>query len=254
MQPEIRKYPPKATVWGTGATIGFGLAIFAVYFTVQSLVAIPFVVSKLVANPELDPFSLAEGLGSNGLMISAATISSAIAGVGFIVLIIKLRKGISVSDYLSLKPIAGKRIFLLAGIGLAMLLLSGIISTALGIQDETQFTTEAYKTSVSPALFGLAVVIFAPLFEEAFFRGFLFAGFLQSRLGAVGTIMLTALTWAALHIQYDLYGIATILVLGVVLGIVRLKMNTLWAPLILHSFWNCLAFVITALYVNNLIS
>ena len=133
-------------------------------------------------------------------------------------------------------------------------MISGIVGIALGIQDESQFTTEAYKTSVWPALFGLAVVIFAPLFEEAFFRGFLFAGLLQSRLGSTGTIALTALSWAVLHIQYDLYGIATILVLGVVLGIVRLKMNTLWAPLILHSFWNFLAFIITALYVTNIIS
>jgi len=56
-------------------------------------------------------------------------------------------------------------------------------------------------------LFGIAAVVFAPLFEEGFFRGFLFVGFKQSRLGSFGTILITSAAWAALHIQYDLYGI-----------------------------------------------
>jgi hypothetical protein len=180
LQPEIVNIPPKANVWGAGATIGFGVAIFAVYFVVQSLVAIPFIVSKLVVNPELDPLKLAEGLGSDGLLISVATITSALAGIGFIILIIRLRKGISLSDYLNLKPITGKRIFLLVGTAFALLLISGIIATALGIQDESQFTTEAYKTSVWPALFGLAVVILLR-FLKSFLSWFSLRALIPSR-------------------------------------------------------------------------
>jgi membrane protease YdiL (CAAX protease family) len=97
------------------------------------------------------------------------------------------------------------------------------------------------------------VVIFAPLFEEIFFRGFVFVGLKQTRLGAVGTIALTSLTWALLHIQYDIYGMATILILGIAFGIIRFKTGSLWSTLFLHFIWNTLAMVSTILYINGII-
>lgn len=111
---------------------------------------------------------------------------------------------------------------------------------------------DAYKTSVWPVLLGIAVVIFAPVFEEAFFRGFLFVGLEHSSIGPIGTIILTAVTWALLHIQYDIFGMVTILVLGVVFGIVRLKTGSLWSTILLHAIWNLVAIVGTALYVNGI--
>jgi membrane protease YdiL (CAAX protease family) len=95
------------------------------------------------------------------------------------------------------------------------------------------------------------VVIFAPLFEECFFRGFLFAGFLHSRMGVIGAVAVTSVTFAALHFQYDLYGMASILVMGIVLGIVRWRTGSLWSTILLHSLWNLTGIIQTALYVNG---
>lgn len=97
------------------------------------------------------------------------------------------------------------------------------------------------------------MVIFAPIFEEVLFRGFLFEGFRQSKLGPIGAIGLTALGWSLLHIQYGFYGIATIFVLGIVLGIVRIKTDSLWSPLIMHAFNNLVAMILVALSVSGLI-
>ncbi|MFC1958097.1 lysostaphin resistance A-like protein [Chloroflexota bacterium] len=111
-----------------------------------------------------------------------------------------------------------------------------------------------YNTSVWPPLLWAALIIFAPAFEETFFRGFLFEGFRQSRIGIIGTIGLTALTWAALHMQYDIYGIVTIFIMGVLLGIVRLKTDSLWSPLLIHAFFNFVATLQVAINMNSLAS
>jgi uncharacterized protein len=117
--------------------------------------------------------------------------------------------------------------------------------------EDPGFTVDAFKTSVWPGLFGVAVVIFAPLFEETFFRGFLFKGLKESAVGAVGTILLTSLLWALLHLQYNIFGMAQIFVLGLVFGAIRLKTNSLWAPLSLHVFWNLAALISAAIIVKG---
>ena len=114
MQPEIESPkptpPPTPSRWEGWPTVGFGAAIFAVYFVAQSLVAVIFAVilalRQFLANPGTDILQLVASLSTNGLLISVATIVSAIVGVGFIILFIKLRKGASikglpgiVSDY-----------------------------------------------------------------------------------------------------------------------------------------------------------
>ena len=89
--------------------------------------------------------------------------------------------------------------------------------------------------------------------EEILFRGFLFEGFRQSRIGVMGTIGLMAFVWALLHLQYGVYDIATVFVLGLVLGIARFKTDSLWSPLLMHSFVNLIATLEVAINVNTLV-
>src|SRR5262245_3317362 len=90
-------------------------------------------------------------------------------------------------------------------------------------------------------IFLLALVVAGPLAEEFLFRGFLFSGFLQSRLGPFGAIALTALAWAAIHGQYDLYGMGTVAAIGVVLGLIRWRTGSLWLCALLHGVMNAVA-------------
>jgi membrane protease YdiL (CAAX protease family) len=192
-------------------------------------------------------------LTTDGNLISIATITSAIFGVGAIILFIKIRKGAGLRDYLGLKSMPKKAYLILLAIVIGLVILSTVLGQVLQVPDDTGFTVDAYKTTTWPALLWLAVAVFAPLFEEIFFRGFLFVGFKQTRMGAAGAIAITSVAWALLHIQYDIYGMATILVLGIVLGIIRLKTKSLWSALFVHSLWNLIAMVMTVLYVNGII-
>ena len=100
-------------------------------------------------------------------------------------------------------------------------------------------------------MFWIAVIIFAPVFEEALFRGFLFEGLMQSRAGVIGAIAVTSVTWAILHIQYNAAGIIYILLLGVIMGVLRWKTRSLWSPLIMHALVNLISTVLIAADLNG---
>lgn len=252
--PSEIEYPQiKRKLWGPWATLGFGLVVGIVYLVTQSFVVVIFAVAKFISDSTISPLQLVETLISDGMLISLATFASAIVCVGLILVIIKVRRGATIAEYLGLKVITGKTILVLLAISAGLIILSSGLSWIVG-KPLSDYMVDIYRTSIWPALFWIAVVIFAPVFEEFFFRGFLFVGLRQSRIGIAGTVVLTALTWALLHIQYGAYEIATIFVMGIVLGIVRFKTNSLWSPLIMHAFFNMVATLEIALYINNSIS
>ncbi|MFC2044902.1 lysostaphin resistance A-like protein, partial [Chloroflexota bacterium] len=134
------------------------------------------------------------------------------------------------------------------------IILLDFLGLILGIPFYPEFMVYTYNTSIWPALLWVALVIFAPAFEETWFRGFLFAGFRQSRIGVYGTIGLTALLWALSHIQYGIYGITTIFVMGLLFGIARFKTDSLWSPLLMHGLINFVATLQVAINMNSIVS
>jgi hypothetical protein len=71
----------------------------------------------------------------------------------------------------------------------------------------------------------------------------MFRGMSESRLGVAGTIVLTSFLWAMLHLQYDWYGIVSVFVIGLLLGWVRHRTGSLYAPIVLHALSNLVATV-----------
>jgi uncharacterized protein len=249
--PQIPNGPPPAPKpWGGWATLGLGAAVLAVYFIVQSGVALVFAFWRIIDNPDQDILQLIEKLVSDGLLISIATVLSAIFGVAMIVLFISKRRGFGLSQYLNLQALPRKTWLILLGLFAGLLAISVLASLLWSQIEDPGFTAEAYNTSRWPAFFGIAVVIFAPFFEEIYFRGFLFKGLRDSALGVRGTIALTSFLWALLHVQYNYYGMAQIFLLGIVFGLVRWKTDSLHGSLLLHCLWNLAAFISAAVAVN----
>ncbi len=54
------------------------------------------------------------------------------------------------------------------------------------------------------------------------------------------------------HLQYDLYEIATVFVLGVVLALARLRTNSLYTTIAMHAMVNFLATLEVAIYLRYL--
>jgi membrane protease YdiL (CAAX protease family) len=246
--------PPRKEVWGGWATAGFGLVVIIIFIIVQSLVAVAFIVNKIVANPELDIVGLADKLVSDGNLITAATIASALVCGALILVIIKVRHGAKLAGYLAFKSISFRSVLIMLAITIVFILLTSGIGILLKRPVDSDFITTAYESVTPLPLFWIAIVIIAPLFEEMFIRGFLFIGFVRSSLGPVGAVLLTALVWAGLHIQYGLYEIGVIFALGIVLGIVRYRTGSLWCSVIIHSLNNLLAVFVVYLSVNGIIN
>jgi len=250
---------PKAQFWGAWATIGLGLAIGLLFLAAQTVVLIGFLIARMASGRIPDLLDYVQSLASNGLVVALATIASAVAGIAFITLFVRIHGNKSVSDYVGFKRISFKTalavivVFILmfaaiAGLETLYNTLSGMSSSD---SVNTSFMTDTYKTAGWLPLLWVAVVGFAPAFEEAFFRGFLFVGLQRSRIGAVGTILFTSLVWASLHLQYNFVGMATIVILGIALGVVRLKTRSLWSTVLLHSLWNFVALLGTAISLRG---
>jgi hypothetical protein len=95
----------------------------------------------------------------------------------------------------------------------------------------------------------IALVAGAPLFEELFFRGFLFRGFEASFLGSAGTTIVTSALWTAIHVQYDAYQLATIFLLGLLFGVARAVSRSTLLPMAMHVATNVVACVQATLYL-----
>ena len=89
-------------------------------------------------------------------------------------------------------------------------------------------------------LLALTAVVLAPLFEETIFRGALLP-VLATRIGPLPGVLLSALLFAMAHISVG--ELAPLTVLGVGLGLVRLRSGRLWPSVLMHGLWNAVTFL-----------
>ena len=239
----------EAKPWGFWATLGFSAIIFILFSILQTLVVSGFVSVAKIQHPELDLKVYANSLSSNGLCLALMEIVSGLICIPLTLFFTRLRKNISVKDYIGFRePLKREWVKWLLILG-AFLFLSDAVTFSLHRPIVPPFVIEAYKTaSFLPALL-FAIIIVAPIFEEIFFRGFLFQGIRYSRLGPIGAIGITSLIWAVIHEQYDIYGIITLFVFGLLLGIVRIKTDSIHLLMVMHSLSSLVATIEAALQV-----
>lgn len=219
--------------WGLWPTVGFGVLILVLSTAAQAIATV------ILAGRDVRGIEAY----SQGWIIARAAIIGAPIAVGGVLLLALARKGIRIATYLGLAwpPVqqAGRWSLLLLGFVVA----SDSLSLALGRPLVPESMISIYRTAGSLPVFFLGLALAAPLAEEFLFRGFLFAGLMNSRLRPPGAIILTALAWGTLHLQYDLYGIATVVVAGILLGLIRWRTGSLWLCVVLHGLMNVVATV-----------
>jgi uncharacterized protein len=114
----------------------------------------------------------------------------------------------------------------------------------LQTNDQVILTYSKYAPLTTYATLIVAVFV-APLCEEVFFRGFVFAGLLRG-MPAGWAIVLSALIFAVAH--GDPGSFAVLLIIGLALGFLRWRTKSLWPGIILHTLNNgvaALAIVLT---------
>jgi membrane protease YdiL (CAAX protease family) len=92
------------------------------------------------------------------------------------------------------------------------------------------------------------ICVGAPVSEEFLFRGFLFSGIARTRLGFVGTAILTTLLWTALHAGYSVFGLVEVLGIGLYFSWLLVRTGSLWVTIFCHAVYNT-AIAIALFYV-----
>ena len=126
---------------------------------------------------------------------------------------------------------------------IAAIVVTNAVSWLLGRGLVTQFQSDIYRTAAAagwlPMLWlWLAVVVVTPIGEELLFRGFLFRGWLRTPRDVWPVIVLSALLFALIHVQYDWYVTGQVFVFGLLLGWMRWATGSTLLTILLHALIN----------------
>jgi membrane protease YdiL (CAAX protease family) len=245
--PAVGPMPPL----GGWATAAWGVLVMLAWLAAEAAVLVVFLLRWFALNPgaavDIDR------IAHNGYLVSLAAIVSAAVQCGVVALAIR-RTRWPVAEYLGLvrRPHVSEVVFCLACVAL-ILVASDLLSWLIGHELLPPFMVRVYQNArdagaIVPLL--VAVAIAAPVGEEIVFRGFLFRGWTASPLGGTGTIVLTSAIWAAIHLQYDWFGMMQIFCLGLLFGWIRWRSGSTTLTILMHSATNVAATVETAVIVE----
>ncbi len=246
------RYNPPCDPWKFWATLGWTVAALAAWVAVQFAVffGILFYVNIGDGASSAD----IEKLASHAVTISSVAILAAPAEIGVIALAIRFARS-RFTDYLAL--VRPSRAYVLIGLAcLVVLLPLGDLSTWMsGRGIVPPFVIEAYRSARDSGtiwLLAIALVIAAPLTEEIVFRGFMYRGLAASPVGDAGAILIPSAIWASMHVQYELFFIVQIFLLGVVFGALRWKSGSTLLTILLHAIVNLTSLLQTIYFVEKM--
>jgi len=133
--------------------------------------------------------------------------------------------------------------YLFAGIGLELCLLP--FAVLLPMPKHLPLD-EFFKTARDAYILSAFGILFAPLFEELFFRGFLYP-VLARRFGMRVSIVLTAVAFAAIHasqLRYNWAPVLVIFLVGLALTTVRALKKSVACTVLMHMAYNASIFVV----------
>jgi hypothetical protein len=224
-------------VWGLWATLGWVILAF-VLSSVAGLVVV------LIWRPDAIMSGGADML-KDGPLISVTTIASAAVQVGMLAMAARLARW-PAGEYLGLvRPAAGPALIAIA-ILIVFLLGYDALTYLLGRDIVTPFQVDTYRTardSGTLSLLWLTFVVVAPVAEEIMFRGFLFRGWVRSEQSAVPAILVISLLFAAIHVQYDWFGMLQVFFIGLLLAIARWRSGSTLLTILMHMLANLWATV-----------
>ena len=251
MNKELEHPGQRNEYWGGFATLGFGILIAIIFMVIQMITLGVLVGNELLVDPSVDIEGLVGNLENDGFCISIFSCVSTLFCLPLILLIVKVKQGASVKDYLGIKLTSKKELGFWLAIIVGFMILADVVYFIIGRPVVPEFMSVAYETATIKPLFWVALVLSAPLLEETFFRGFLLQGFKTTFFGPLGAILITSICWTVIHIQYELVELSLIFIMGVIFGYARLKTGSLLICIVLHALVNFVATVETAITVTS---
>ena len=229
--------------WPFLETVGWGVLVIIVSVISQALMLAAFAFVDLLRrgwvshlSPQYFVETAVSELKDGGVIFSTVIVSNLLSVVA--ILLIVLIKGQPFKDYLAWHDVRLRTQSTWMGILVAFMILADLAAELAGVDFGGDSMVKLFQATHPAWLFWIAAVVAAPLFEEVMFRGLLFRGFQASFLGTGGTVVLTAVLWAVMHIQYNLYGMGFIAATGILFGLARARTGSLLVPMALHAALN----------------
>lgn len=199
-------------------------------------------IETLRAGTALDEAAATE-IFLDGDIIGIAFPIGMVAIIATVSLLIKYRRKRDIAEYLALNNRSlGVIVRWLksAALILGLCWASGIIFNR---PDVPEWVEKTYCSLDYKFLFFFALVICAPILEEVLYRGYILRAWMESKLDPTVAVVLLSVLWAATHLQYDLYDMFWVFVLGLFLAYARLRSGSLYPAIAIHSAWNLAAFL-----------
>lgn len=185
----------------------------------------------------------AAGLRADGRVFSLGIILGSLAGGALLVWALR---GRDPRAYLALtRPrLAHLVVWLL--LGALLVALQALAADLLGRPAIPALWHETWRATDAAWLLVLALVVVAPIFEEAYFRGFLHRG-LAARLGPAPAVALVALLFTLVHAPEDAWTLVHGLSNALLLGLARHHTGSILPGVLVHAGLNAHVLVQLAL-------
>ncbi|MBQ9545179.1 MAG: CPBP family intramembrane metalloprotease [Clostridia bacterium] len=252
--PAVPEEPAKTPRWRFIPDTLIYLAIFLFsQLLVSLLLCLPYsmalISGELTENVSINEATqiLTEKLYSEFLPVYTPIISiaSTVIGLGALWLILRKTDPPALKNAGFTKPEKNTVIYslpLALALQIFFSILLGAILAMPGMEDTLRQMNDYSSALEGPdkILSAVALVIAAPLNEELFFRGAIMRSMEKSSLNPFAAVIIQALLFGVFHELPIRIFYATLL--GVILGIVRIKSRSIVPCLVLHALFNCCAY------------
>jgi uncharacterized protein len=239
--PSLRS-PKPLGFWATilWFVLGASISVAAIIATAAAIIFMHFLRQKGAELAEFDAFFERNAFmfGFAGYMAMALTM----------LLFLRWRigkRGWRFYDYIALNSPRPRDIAIAAAAILAFIGIQWLIDNAfdIGSQDRTTMLADYKRAAEAGALplLWLLMTVVAPFCEEAVFRGYLYRGWAASSLGVPGTVILSSVLFASVHLQYSVFGVIYIFVLSLALGWLRHRSGNVTVTMFAHALNNAIS-------------
>jgi uncharacterized protein len=226
--------------WGIWATLAFAILAFVLGQAMG--------IAVLTMVRSFDPARV----DSDGTAVAIYTLVGNPIEVITLVLATRL-SGANALAYLGLDIPRWRDLAIAAAALFVVIAAADAVTFALGKEMVPAFQLELHRTAQAegtlPWLW-LAIIVAAPVGEELLFRGFMFRGFVHEPRDALPAILVIALIWSLLHVQYDWFGTAQVFAIGVLFGFVRWRSGSTTLVILLHMLLNLESVVETVIVMG----
>jgi membrane protease YdiL (CAAX protease family) len=216
--------------WGLWATLGFAVLAFGLG---QALG-----VAALAAVKTFDP----QHVDFDGTAIAIVTLVANPVQIVTLVLAARLGgTGTGTLEYFGLNVPRWRDVTIAIAALAVMIVVADGVTLVAGRELVPPFQLEIHRSAQADGTLAwlmLAVIVVAPIGEELLFRGFMFRGLVHEPRDALPGIVIIALIWSLLHVQYDWFGAAVVFVVGVLFGYVRYLTGSTTLVIGLHILLN----------------